>query len=114
MEDDASTRAFLVGVLEGSGYRVAAAADGVEALIELGRREFDLVLADVNMPNLNGLKLLEMMTEKNIETPVVFLTAQDDNELEVRGLRLGASDFLKKPVGKEVLNARLERLLKAG
>ena len=114
VEDDPSTRAFLVGVLESSGYRVAAAADGVEALVELGRREFDLVLADVNMPNLNGLKLLEMMTEKNIETPVVFLTAQDDNELEVRGLQLGASDFLKKPVGKEVLNARLERLLKAG
>ena len=71
-----------------------------------------MVLSDVDMPNLDGPKLLELMVQKNIQTPVIFLTSHEDEALEVQGLKLGAADFLRKPLTNDVLNARVERILK--
>ncbi|RMH17537.1 MAG: response regulator [Gemmatimonadetes bacterium] len=113
VDDDPTTRVYLEALLKSCGYEVASAEDGIEALMLLGRAEFDVVLSDVCMPNLDGLKLLEIMTQKGLDTPVIFLTADSDPTSEVRGLELGASDFLVKPVKKDILRVRLRRLLNA-
>lgn len=113
VEDDADTLALMKRVLGNQGYRVTAASDGVEALMHLGRGAFDLIISDVNMPNLDGLKLVELKTLKKIDAPVVFLTAQSSAEAEQKGLELGAADYIRKPVSKEVLLLRIKRTLEA-
>lgn len=108
-EDDADTRFLIQRVLEKQGYVVATAADGVEALARLATATFDLILSDVNMPNLGGLKLMEMKAQKRIDTPVIFFTAEEEGEAQA--LALGAEDYIKKPVAKDVLVARVRRAL---
>lgn len=108
-EDDADTRALIARVLENQGYAVTTAADGVEALARLAEGTFDLILSDVNMPNLDGLKLMELKAQKSIPTPVIFFTAEEEGE--ARALSLGAEDYIKKPVAKDVIVARVRRAL---
>ncbi len=108
-EDDGDTRALIQRVLENQGYTVTAAADGAEALAWLSKAPFDLILSDLEMPNLDGLKLMELKAQKRIDTPVIFFTARGESEGEA--LALGAEDFIKKPVSKEVIVARVRRAL---
>ena len=63
------------------------------------------------MPNLDGFKLLEMMGQKGIKAPVIFMTSRTDPEDELRGFKLGAMDYIKKPIQKEILLLRVERAL---
>lgn len=111
VEDDSLTQKVIARLLENRGYRVAIAGDGIEALLYLGKKEFDLIISDINMPNLDGFKLLEMMGQKGIETPVIFMTSRTDPEDELRGFKLGAMDYIKKPIQKEILLLRVERAL---
>jgi len=111
VEDDADNRALILRFLKQAGYDVATAADGIEALMQMARRDFGLILSDINMPNLDGFKLLEMKNQKGIEAPLIFLTGRADDEDELKGLELGASDYLRKPVKKEMLLARVRRIL---
>ncbi len=108
-EDDADTRLLIQRVLENQGYAVTTAADGVEALAHLSARSFDLILSDLSMPKLDGLKLMEMKAQKHIDTPVIFFTAQAD--AEAQALELGAADYIKKPVSKDVIVTRVRRIL---
>ncbi|MDD5301928.1 MAG: ATPase, T2SS/T4P/T4SS family [Elusimicrobia bacterium] len=108
-EDDADTRFLIQRVLENQGYAVTTAADGVEALARLTEGPFDLILSDVNMPNLDGLKLMEIKAQKRIDTPVIFFTAEEEGEAQA--LALGAEDYIKKPVAKDVIVARVRRAL---
>lgn len=107
VEDDIVTRALIEGFLTSEGYAVSLAQDGADALIQLGRRPYDAVLLDINVPTLDGLKILQIMSEKGISTPAIFLTALPDEELETRGFELGAADFIRKPVQKDVLVRRI-------
>ncbi|MFH2204817.1 MAG: ATPase, T2SS/T4P/T4SS family [Elusimicrobiota bacterium] len=111
VEDDEETRVLLERVLGNRGYAVTVACDGVEALMKLGQRRFDLILSDIEMPNLDGLKLLELMAVKGILTPVVFLTALTGAVDELKGFELGAEDYIKKPVAKDILLLRVQRAL---
>ena len=108
-EDDDDTRFLIQRVLENQGYSVTIASDGVEALASLTAKPFDLILSDLNMPNLDGLKLMELKAQKKIDTPVIFFTAQADSE--VQALELGAADYIKKPAAKDVILARVRRVL---
>lgn len=113
VEDDAVTRTLIDGFLSGNGYEMVHAGDGADALLQLGRRSFDLVLLDLHMPTLDGLKLLEIMNEKKIQIPVICLTALTGDQVEIRGFELGAADFIRKPIQKEVLLMRVRNVLKA-
>jgi len=112
VEDDEDTQKLVARYLENEGYEVAIARDGIEALLSLGSRNFDLILSDIDLPNLDGLKLLEMMNQKGIETPVIFLTAHTDEQTELKGFELGATGYIKKPIQKEMLLLRIKRVLK--
>jgi len=112
VEDDKDARALVARYLENRGYAVTVAEDGIDALMCLGRKNFDLIVSDINMPNLDGFKLIEMATQKGIAAPILFLTARHEQENEQKGFELGAVDYIKKPVQKDVLVLRIERILK--
>jgi len=111
VDDDEDTRKLLALILENRGYRVTISEDGIDALLYLGKKDFDLILSDVNMPNLDGFKLIEMMNQKGIEAPVIFLSSRDRADDEKRGLELGAMDYIKKPIPKEILLLRVKSAL---
>jgi len=110
-EDDKDTQRLIAHFLESDGYEVSTVGDGVDALIELTKRNFDLVISDIQMPNLDGFKFVEIKNQKGITTPVIFLTSHANEEDEVKGFELGAIDFIRKPIKKDILLLRIKRTL---
>lgn len=111
LEDDLVSSALVEGYLVEAGYEVITVADGADALLEIGRTQFDLLLLDINVPTLSGLRLFEVMIQKGIETPAIFITGVAGAEAEARSLEMGAADFLRKPVRKETLLPRIRAIL---
>ena len=110
-EDEPVTQRLLKKILEDRGYEVVIAGDGIDTLMELGKRNFDLILSDLSMPNLDGFKLLDFINMKGIHTPVIFLTGSDDVEDEIKVLALGAKDYIKKPLNRDLLLLRVSKVL---
>ena len=97
VEDDVVVRDALAPALERAGFDVTAAGDGIEAFLLLGSGRFDIIVSDVQMPNLDGMTLLRLLSQKGIKTPVILLTgtlADRDAEL---GRKLGAVGIVAKP-----------------
>jgi len=111
VEDDTDTQMLISRLLENRGYAVTTASDGIDALLKMGSKTFDLILSDIEMPNLDGLKLVEMISQKGIKSPVLFLTAKTSSEDELTGLKMGAVDYIKKPFEKETLLLKVKRIL---
>jgi len=111
VEDEEGTRFLLDQILSKAGYRVEQAADGGEALLRLGAGSIDLILSDIHMPNLDGLKLLEILNQHDIDTPVVFLTGEPSPDVEARGREMGVADYLRKPIQRDVLLECIEKAL---
>lgn len=111
VEDDMVSSALVEGFLTDAGYEVISVADGADALIEIGKRKFDLLILDINIPTLDGLRLFEIMIQKGIETPAVFITGVAGPEAEARSLEMGAADFLRKPLRKETLLPRIRTII---
>ncbi|MBB71668.1 MAG: DNA-binding response regulator [Legionellales bacterium] len=114
VEDEAKTQAFLKKGLTEQGYVVDSAADGVEGLFLADTVHFDLIILDVMLPKLNGWQVIQELRQKNKQTPVLFLTARDSIEDRVKGLQLGADDYLVKPFAFSELMARIHSLLRRG
>jgi CheY-like chemotaxis protein len=111
VEDDLVSSALVEGFLMEAGYEVVAVTDGADALLELGRREFDLLVLDINIPTLSGLRLFEIMIQKGMDTPAIFITGIPGAEVETRSLEAGAADFLRKPIRKDALLPRVRTIL---
>jgi CheY-like chemotaxis protein len=111
VEDEIVTQRLTRKILEERGYDVIVAEDGVDALMVLGKINFDLILCDINMPNLDGFKLVEFLNTKNIFIPIIFITVREDVEDEIRGLALGAKDYIRKPVNRDLLLLRIRKAL---
>jgi two-component system alkaline phosphatase synthesis response regulator PhoP len=112
IEDDAAIRRGLVDALSASGYRVLEAADGTTGLEVASTADLDLVLLDVLMPGLDGMQVLERLRPIKPGLPVIMLTARGEEEDRVRGLRLGADDYVVKPFSLPELLARIEAVLR--
>ena len=97
-EDESGFRSFLVEVLTGDGHQVTSAKDGAEAATLIDNRRFDLVLSDLKMPGLDGMSLLKKLRLEQPEVEVILLTAHGDVATAVAAMRLGAFDFLEKPL----------------
>ena len=97
-EDSITSRMLLKGILEGAGYRVKTAVDGMDAFTILRAERFDLVVSDVEMPRLNGFDLTARIRadRKLAELPVVLVTALESREDRERGIDVGASAYLVK------------------
>lgn len=111
VEDEPVTQRLLKKILEDRGYEVSIASDGIDALMALGKGNFDLILSDLSMPNLDGFKLFDFINMKGIQTPVIFLTGSDDVEDEIKVLALGAKDYIKKPINRDLLLLRVSKVL---
>ena len=116
VDDDSITRQTLSMALE-DDYSTITAGDGSEALEVLGRQEIDVVLSDLDMPGMNGIELLERINFIEVPPPVIFITGQGTIETAVRAMKLGAADYVSKPVnidrlilliGKTLENKRLK------
>ena len=104
-EDEAPIANLIKTALDGAGYRCVWAADGAAAADKLESQPFDLALLDIMLPKANGYEVLEYC--KQLEVPVIFLTAKDLLEDRVRGLRLGAEDYIVKPFELDRKSTRL-------
>ena len=111
VDDERTVRAGLARLLAAAGYVVREARDGESALTAVAARRPDLVLLDVMMPGQDGFAVCARLLETDRDLPVVFLTAKDSESDQVRGLEVGADDFLSKTVGEEVLLARIRKSL---
>ncbi|MGY3793161.1 response regulator transcription factor [Aquimarina sp. 433] len=111
-EDDFDFGSILKQYLELHGYKVVWAKDGKEALEIFGQEQFDICVFDVMMPKMDGFTLAEKVIEIHPETPFVFLTAKKMKEDKIRGLKLGADDYIVKPFEADILVLRLQNILK--
>lgn len=114
VEDDRRSREFLTRGLTEEGYTVDPASDGEEALELLRTRAYDLITLDVMLPRLDGWGVVRELRKFNKSVPVLFLTARDTVSDRVRGLELGADDYLVKPFAWAEFIARIKTLLRRG
>jgi heavy metal response regulator len=113
VEDEFKTADYLRKGLSESGYLVEVALNGVDGQHLIQENEFDLIILDVMLPGVDGWQLLQIVRRKS-QTPVLFLTARDAVEDRVKGLELGADDYLVKPFSYAELLARVRTLLRRG
>ena len=111
VDDDPDIRELVRELLGRAGYRVTDARDGREGLRALYAGRPDLVILDVNMPELDGWQTLERIRDLSA-TPVIMLTARTAELEKVRGLKAGADDYVTKPFGRQELLARVEAQLR--
>ncbi len=115
VEDDRDLAAGLVDAFELEGYRVSHATDGGAGLLEALRGGHDLVVLDVMLPGLSGFDVLRELRSRGCDVPVLMLTARGEEVDKVRGLKLGADDYVTKPFGVMELMARVQaRLRRSG
>jgi len=113
-EDDTVLADGLTRSLRQSGYAVDSVNNGAEAETALRGAEFDLLILDLGLPKLSGLDLLKRLRSRNSHVPVLILTALDGVDDRVRGLDLGADDYLAKPFELAELEARVRALTRRG
>lgn len=111
-EDDADFGSILKQYLEMSGFSVEWAKDGEEALELFKKGNFNICVLDVMMPKLDGFSTAEQIIEINPEVPFIFLTARKMKEDKLKGLKLGADDYVVKPFEADELVLRLNNILK--
>ena len=113
VDDDEMNLKMASFVLSQKGYQVVSATSGMECLQMLDDMSVDLLLLDVEMPVMNGIKTLECIREKEIYNtiPVMFLTADANEETVLAAARLGAAGYMKKPYMPQELVERVEKLL---
>jgi DNA-binding response OmpR family regulator len=105
LEDDASLRDTLRLHLTSAGYTVRAAADATEGIRAIMDEVPDLILSDITLPYMGGFELLEVLQRDDTtkDVPVILLTGRKDDESYMKGIQLGASSYLTKPVAREEL-----------
>jgi two-component system alkaline phosphatase synthesis response regulator PhoP len=110
-EDEEHLHETLKLNLEIEGYEVTSAYDGGEALKAIANEYFDLIVLDVMMPEIDGIRVLESIRVNNNEVPVLILSAKNSSADRVLGLKKGADDYLTKPFNLEELLLRVEKLI---
>ena len=111
VDDETEIRELVTGVLEMEGHQVVTASNGMEAMERLEKDQPDLVVLDLMMPVISGLEVLADIRQKGA-VPVILLTALESEDNRVRGLRLGADDYVVKPFSPRELSARISAVLR--
>jgi two-component system alkaline phosphatase synthesis response regulator PhoP len=112
IEDNQDLAYGLRNNLEIEGHQVDVAGDGADGLARVRKAEPDLVILDLMLPGLDGFRVLRTLRDEGRRLPILILTARGDESDKVRGLRLGADDYVTKPFGVLELLARVEALLR--
>jgi two-component system copper resistance phosphate regulon response regulator CusR len=114
VEDEARIADFIRRGLESASYAVDVAPDGATALEHIHGTEYDLIILDLMLPDMDGMELLKKIRNRKISPPVLILSARDAVDDRVKGLELGADDYLVKPFAFVELMARVRALLRRG
>jgi len=114
VEDEPKTGRYLSQGLAEAGYVADLANHGADGLHLASQGSYDLLILDVMLPGLSGWQILQTLRERGVPTPVLFLTARDQVEDRVKGLELGADDYLVKPFSFAELLARVRIILRRG
>src|SRR6195952_2630764 len=113
-EDDSVLADGLTRSLRQSGYATDCGKNGVEADSVLSTQDFDLLILDLGLPKMSGLEVLRRLRARNSHLPVLILTAADSVDERVKGLDLGADDYMAKPFALSELEARVRALTRRG
>ncbi len=112
VEDDINLGFVIQDILKSEGFRVHLSKDGKEGLMQFNKESYDLCLLDIMMPKKDGFSLAEDIRKIDSEIPIIFLTAREMTEDKIKGLRIGADDYITKPFSAEELILRMKAILK--
>lgn len=112
LEDDANLNETISDYLEEEGFEVDSVYDGHEAQDSLYESHYDLLLLDVNTPNMNGFEVLKVAREQGVKSPAIYITSLDSVEDLEKGFDSGCDDYIRKPFALKELLIRVETLLK--
>jgi DNA-binding response OmpR family regulator len=112
VEDEPAIAIGLKDDLEVDGYEVDVAEDGAVAMDAAGRNRYDLILLDVMLPKKDGFSVCRELRASGLRTPIILLTARGEETDKIRGLKLGADDYVTKPFSPRELNARIQAVLR--
>lgn len=113
VDDSASVRMTTKIALTNAGYQVTEAVDGLDGLEKAKAASFDLIVTDLNMPNMNGLEMIEALRQSPAHTglPIVFLTTESDSDMKARAKAAGATGWMTKPFDPEQLVKIAKKIL---
>ena len=114
IEDDTEAAKYLAKGLRESGYTVDVAGDGRDGLFQATEEQYDLIIADRQLPHIDGLTIVQMLRKQSNKVPVLILSALGSVDDRIEGLRAGGDDYLTKPFAFGELLARIEALLRRG
>ncbi|MGF1833089.1 heavy metal response regulator transcription factor [Photobacterium sanguinicancri] len=112
VEDEPKTGGYLKKGFTESGYVVDLSQDGVDGLYQATSNDYDLIILDIMLPKLNGWQILQTIRGSQLGTPIIMLSAKDQVEDKVKGLELGANDYVVKPFAFVELLARVKNALR--
>lgn len=112
VDDEPNIVSLMVATLTGAGIDADAAISGQDALLQLSAGAFDLVVLDINLPDMDGFRLFQMMRERNYMQPVLYVTAREKTTDRIDGLSLGAEDYIVKPFDLDEFVARVHVCLR--
>ncbi|MBI3964370.1 MAG: sigma-54-dependent Fis family transcriptional regulator, partial [Chloroflexi bacterium] len=110
-DDDAAIRDLLVDFLESEGFTVSEAKTGAEVLTRVSEGQPDLIIMDMRMPELSGLDVLQKIKEKELDIPVIVMTAYGTSTIAIKAIQLGAFDYLTKPFELDEVLLTINRVL---
>ncbi|MCD6249352.1 MAG: response regulator [candidate division Zixibacteria bacterium] len=115
VDDSPTVVKFLALSLKSKGYNIVAACDGMDALEKLSTlaEDVDLIITDLNMPNLDGYGLIKAVRQNRHTTPIIILSSEEDDEDQQRGMEVGANSYLVKPFKPAVLLGEVSRQLES-
>ena len=111
-DDDSAILALLSYTFESDGFKVSLVKNGLEALDLASKRDFDVILLDMMMPELSGLAVTEALRQRANYTPIIILTAREDDDLKITGINSGVDDYLDKTTPQREIVARANALIR--
>lgn len=114
VDDSPVVQHYHINVLKGAGFAAEGAADGMEALEKSLSKPFDLILCDINMPNMDGLTFIRKFREAGMVVPVILISTQEEYAHQKKGYESGANIYIVKPVKPAELIAHAKMLLAGG
>lgn len=112
VEDDINLGFVVKDMLEDNGYEVKLCSDGQEAITEFANNHYQLCVLDIMLPTKDGFEVAEFIRQVNKDVPIIFLSAKSLSEDKIKGLKIGADDYITKPFSTEEFLLRVENILK--
>lgn len=112
VDDDVTIQNMLYKVVKSNGLEADIASSGEEALSMIEKKDYDLMLQDINMPGMDGFEVISHLREKNNDTPIIIISGRQEDYDTLYGLNIGADDYITKPFNPVILGAKVKALIR--